>query len=373
MVCLNDLKRPLDLYGIIRENEKLIHILSIGKNIFGLQYIGRISKKRDLGNKNHNLIGIVDRQLKFFYRQKSEWQKVKHYTIDLQDSMKRTPFDPHLMKLLAKAVIVVFGIGTGGARIATGLARSGITMFRLIDPDTFNIHNISRHECDLGDLGRFKVNAIKERILRINPMANVDTYAYDVFTHRNRLDRVFHGANLVIAATDRKSAQLKINNECYRRKIPVLFGGCYEEARGGEVLYVIPGKTSVCYECLVGAFQQAEKTGKIDYSNATNQEDYEGEPGLNAAINYITDIAQQYAIALLLRNEDCAVAKLVDPQRNLLLIGGALGAGYYLFKKPFHFIRPRLTGPWKDCGTCQTRDGGIKVQDVLKKHQIEVI
>ena len=373
MGCLNDLKRPLDLYGIIREDEKLIHVLGIGKSMSGLPCIGKIGNKKELRHKKYNLIGVTDKYLSFFYRQKLGWQNVSHRVIDLHDSLKRTPFDPQLMTIIAKAVFVIFGIGTGGARIATGLARSGAAKFRLIDPDTFDIHNISRHECDLGDIGRLKVNAIKERILRINPMADVDTYAYDIFTHRNRLDRVFQNASLVIAATDRKSAQLKINNECYHRKIPALFGGCYEEARGGEVLYVIPGRTTVCYECLVGAFQQAKKTGKIDYSNAESQEDYKGEPGLNAAINYITDIAQQYALALLLRNEDCAMAKLIDPQRNLLLIGGALGTDYYVFKRPFHFIQPRLSGPWKDCGTCQKGDAGIRVHDILKKHQIEVI
>jgi hypothetical protein len=81
----------------------------------------------------------------------------------------------------------------------------------------------------------------------------------------------------------------------------------------------------------------------------------------------VTDVAQQYAIALLLRNEDCEIVKMIDPKQNLLFIGGALGEGYeYLkksrsFKKPFHFIKPNLKGPWKNCGTCQNIGADTKV------------
>jgi hypothetical protein len=94
-------------------------------------------------------------------------------------------------------------------------------------------------------------------------------------------------------------------------------------------------------------------TNKYDYSNAQSSEEYEGEPGLNAAMNLITDVIKQYAIALLLRKEDCEIAEMIDPEQNLLLIGRVLGKGFYFFKKSFHFIQPKLKGPWKNCGTCQ--------------------
>jgi hypothetical protein len=103
----------------------------------------------------------------------------------------------------------------------------------------------------------------------------------------------------------------------------------------------------------MGRDDKPETTGKLDYSTAQSPQDYKGEPGLYAAINFITDVAAQYAIALLLRKETCEIARLIDPEHNLLLIGGALGADYYFFKKPFHFIIPVIEKPWKDCSTCQ--------------------
>ena len=316
---------------------------------------------------------LVQKDLTFYYKQSKKWQQIEHCLVDLHDSLKRTPFPKNLMMVLKKALVVIFGVGSGGSRLAVGLARSGVEKFRLIDPDRFSIENISRHECELSDLGRFKVDAVKEKILRINPFAKVETYSYDVFSSIQTLKKVFIDSSLVIGATDRQSAQLRINRECWQRGVPVLFGGCYDEARGGEVFFVIPGETKICLECLLGAFKQPAKLGKIDYSNAQGPEDYQGEPGLNAAINLITDIAQQYVIALLLRNEDCAMAKLIDPKRNLLLIGGALGADYYVFKKPFHFIIPIFKGPWRKCSTCQNTCTKETANEIIKKHKIKVI
>ena len=346
-------KKPFNLYGVIRENEGLIHIFSISQNDTNLPLIGQISNDKNEIPDNLKLKGIIKKNLVFYYEDDGKRQKIKHLIIDLNDSLKRMPFPQKLMKIFKNASVVIFGLGTGGSRLAVGLARSGVSNFKLIDPDLLSIENISRHECDLLDLNRFKVHAVKDKILRVNPFANVRTFNFDVFKKPSILDDIFRNSNLVIGATDKTSVQLMINYESYQRGITALFGGCYEEAKGGEIMFIIPGKTIACLECWEGGRTCPKKLGKIDYSNATGPEDYKGEPGLNAAINLITDVAEQYAIALLLRNEDCEMAKLIDPKRNLLLIGGALGKGYYLFEKPFHFILPILKGPWAKCGTCQ--------------------
>lgn len=321
------------------------------------------------------LIGILQQEgLVFYYKKQNQWQRVRHFIVDLNDSFKRTPFPRNLRAELRKSRVVIFGVGSGGSRLALGLARSGIEKIKLVDPDEFSIENLSRHECDLLDIGRFKVYAVKEKIFRINPSANVATYPFDIFKKRETIkESVFSNVDLIIGATDKTSVQLKINYECFNRKIPALFAGCYDEARGGEVLYVLPGETSVCLECLRGGVRQPEKKGNIDYSTAQGPEDYKGEPGLNAAINLITDVAQQYAVALLLRKEKCEIAKLIDPKKPLVLIGGALGEGYYLFKKPFHFMTPVLKGPWKDCGVCHNTDIGRTVKETIKKQSFEAV
>ena len=79
----------------------------------------------------------------------------------------------------------------------------------------------------------------------------------------------------------------------------------------------------------------------------------------NAAINQISDIAEQFALALLLRKEQCELASLIEPQRNLLFISSGLGKGFYYlrdaacFTQPFEVIRPVISRPWQNCSTCQ--------------------
>jgi molybdopterin/thiamine biosynthesis adenylyltransferase len=366
------LAEPLNLYGFVRKREELCYIFSIGKKNVFLPLIGQITENGSVP-AGLRLMGMFQEgKLKFFYRQKNGWQIAEHQISDLADAFARTPFPEKLLAKLKNSHIALIGLGSVGSSLALGLVRCGVGNFNLADPDILTIENISRHVCDLYDLGRSKVIAVKERMRRINPTANVKTYACDIFqTYDSLLEDFFKNVDLVIATTDRNAVQLRVNDECYGRKIPALFAGCYEEARGGEVLFVLPGATPICLECLRGGVRQPERRGPIDYSNAQGPEDYKGEPGLNAAINLVTDVAQQYAVALLLRNEECEMAKLIDPKRNLQLIGGALGESYYLFKKPFHFINPVLKGPWKECGTCQGRNGASMISGTTQGNELQ--
>lgn len=353
---------PLNLYGFARKREELCYIFSVGKKTVFLPLIGQITENGSVPN-GLTLMGMFQEgKLKFFYRQQNGWQLAEHQIIDLNDAFARTPFPENLLAKLKNSRVALIGLGSVGSSLALGLVRCGVGNFNLTDPDILTIENISRHACDLYDLGRSKVIAVKERMRRISPSVNVKTFAYDIFQRYDSvLDNFFKNIDLVIATTDRKTVQLRVNDECFNRKIPTLFAGCYEEARGGEVLFVLPAETTICLECLRGGVRQPERRGPIDYSNAQGPEDYKGEPGLNAAINLITDVAQQYAIALLLRKEDCEMAKLIEPRKSLLFIGGALGEGFYYlkdsqcFRKPFDFVSPILKGPWKDCGTCQDK------------------
>ena len=81
------------------------------------------------------------------------------------------------------------GLGSGGAPIAVELAKAGVGHFILIDFDRIELHNISRHICGVNELGRLKVNAVKDAILLKNPYAQVETLAIDINRHLDELER----------------------------------------------------------------------------------------------------------------------------------------------------------------------------------------
>ena len=69
--------------------------------------------------------------------------------------------------LEAKKVLIV-GLGSGGAPISVELAKAGVGHFILMDFDRIELHNIARHICGVNELGRLKVNAVKDAILLKN-------------------------------------------------------------------------------------------------------------------------------------------------------------------------------------------------------------
>ena len=75
---------------------------------------------------------------------------------------------------LANATVAVFGIGGVGGYVAEALARSGVGNLELVDHDTVSLSNLSRQIVALhSTIGKYKVDVMRDRILDINPEANV--------------------------------------------------------------------------------------------------------------------------------------------------------------------------------------------------------
>jgi len=81
------------------------------------------------------------------------------------------------LEKLKSSKIAVFGIGGVGSFVVEGLARSGVGIFVLIDDDCICLTNINRQlHATRKTIGKPKVEAMKERILEINPKATVVTH-----------------------------------------------------------------------------------------------------------------------------------------------------------------------------------------------------
>lgn len=81
------------------------------------------------------------------------------------------------MERLARARVAVFGIGGVGGYAVEALARSGIGTLDLIDHDKVSVTNLNRQIFALNStLGKYKVDVAKERILDINPKAQVHVH-----------------------------------------------------------------------------------------------------------------------------------------------------------------------------------------------------
>ena len=86
-----------------------------------------------------------------------------------------------VMERIAAARVLIFGVGGVGSWCAESLVRSGIRDLTIVDADLVGITNINRQSmATIRTVGRAKVEALKERLLEINPSARIEAIQ-DVF------------------------------------------------------------------------------------------------------------------------------------------------------------------------------------------------
>ena len=94
------------------------------------------------------------------------------------------------MERLASRRVLLFGVGGVGSWCAESLVRTGIVHLTIVDADCVNITNVNRQlMATTRTVGRPKVEVLKERLLEINPAAEITTIQ-ELFTAENAAD--FH-------------------------------------------------------------------------------------------------------------------------------------------------------------------------------------
>ena len=68
--------------------------------------------------------------------------------------------------------VAIVGCGSVGSKIATMLARAGVTNFLLVDDDILLPENLVRNDLDWREIGTHKVDSVARRIQLVNPSAN---------------------------------------------------------------------------------------------------------------------------------------------------------------------------------------------------------
>ena len=123
---------------------------------------------------------------------------------------------------LKNSTIAIFGIGGVGGYTADALARSGVKNFVLIDDDKVCVTNINRQIIATFDtVGKYKVDVMKERILSINPYANVEVHKC-FYLPENEADFDFKEYDYVVDAVDTVTAKIAIILNAKKNNVPII-------------------------------------------------------------------------------------------------------------------------------------------------------
>ncbi|MCU6761788.1 Molybdopterin-synthase adenylyltransferase [uncultured Roseburia sp.] len=123
---------------------------------------------------------------------------------------------------LSRARVAVFGVGGVGGYAAEALARSGIGALDLIDKDVVSLSNINRQIIALhSTVGRYKVDVMKERILDINPDAQVNSYPC-FYLPETAEEFSFNQYDYVVDAVDTVSAKIALVMQAKEAGVPII-------------------------------------------------------------------------------------------------------------------------------------------------------
>jgi len=126
------------------------------------------------------------------------------------------------LEKLKNSKVAVFGIGGVGTFVVEGLVRSGVGRFVLVDDDLICLTNLNRQiHATRKTIGKVKVEVMKERILDINPHAEVE--AIRCFYLPEKADELIRDDyDYIVDAVDTVTAKVDLVVQAKKRGIPII-------------------------------------------------------------------------------------------------------------------------------------------------------
>lgn len=250
-----------------------------------------------------------------YVKRHNRWHKVPVEIVPLQEQLYSRTRGLFETDVLAGTRIFVAGLGSGGSPIAWELAKLGVGRMTLMDHDRVEVANVVRHMAGLSDVGRLKTNVMADMIRDKNPYADLTCLAEKItWDSKDVVRDAVRESDLVISGVDDHDARVILNRICVQNDKPLIIGGAFRRAYGGQVLVVRPGKTP-CYQCFLEAMPEKARDREIAGSQQAQRYAYSDrpvaiEPGLSTDIAPISLMMVKLAIQQLLHGTQTTLASL---------------------------------------------------------------
>lgn len=151
-------------------------------------------------------------------------------------SRNRIYVRPEEQNLIKNYRILLGGAGIGSV-IAECALRFGFETITIVDGDIVEESNLNRQNYRVEDIGKSKAHALAERLLSINPNANITVI--NRFIDHDNVEEIVRDHDIAINALDFKSdIPFVFDDWCKKYSIPVLHP--YNIGWGGLVILVEP-------------------------------------------------------------------------------------------------------------------------------------
>lgn len=229
--------------------------------------------------------------------------KVEPYSLKLDLFSRNTGILESDIMLHKRAVFI--GCGSVGSLVAVELAKAGVGHFMLVDNDIFGYHNICRHQCGIYDVGRFKTDALADRILQINPYAQIEKYNLAIQdVDRDAFMKFCNEDTIIVGGADNREGDLYACNLGIKAGAAFVSIGCWERAFAGEIFYCLPKDTPTYSDFLAvtGYVSGRVTQNRRFYTSEEDLEKVTFEPGISADVNFVTIVGIKLILDLLNRD-----------------------------------------------------------------------
>ena len=159
-------------------------------------------------------------------------------------------------KKLGSGSVLIIGCGGLGSPAAMYLAAAGVGRIGLADADVVSLSNLQRQIVHFtSDLGEYKVESAREKLVDVNPHVQVDTYP--IFVSADNIMDLIAPYDFIVDATDNFPAKFLINDACVLAAKPFSHAGIMRFR--GQLMTYVPGE-GPCYRCI---FHEPPEPGKV--------------------------------------------------------------------------------------------------------------
>ncbi|MEZ5942900.1 MAG: ThiF family adenylyltransferase [Planctomycetaceae bacterium] len=211
---------------------------------------------------------------------------------------------------LQEKKVTIFGAGASIGMLE-GFARSGVRKYLAIDVDRVGAENMARQGHDPKDIGRFKADAAKAKIMEINPEAEVETLIRDLTkVPEDVAAKYVAGTDIFVAATDSFACQALVNRFSLMLNVPVVTVGIYAGGTGGEAVWTDPVHKLPCFRCLCANRYAAHEQQRLTAPNVSLDPSSQGADIFS--VRLIDAIAGQLVLGLLTQGAANRYGRLIE-------------------------------------------------------------
>lgn len=171
---------------------------------------------------------------------------------------------PETQALIRNKTLLFAGCGIGSGPVIAA-TRFGFQKFILVDGDVVDAHNLNRQFYDYADIGVSKVEALKQKVLRINPSAQVE--AVHAYLTPENTESLVAKADIVFDTIDFLDlpAILHLHNSAAHHKVELLTA--LSIGFGAGVIYFPAGSGLSLASLIARDVEVASAAGEASYAD----------------------------------------------------------------------------------------------------------